>query len=364
MLQKTLKQYLWPIILFLLFELLKVFSGNKEAVEMYYSTSWYASFATYHRALFAWLTFSVGDVLYTIAICYLLVKIYFFGRALCSQEGRKLLKANWKASATKTFNIILVVFLLFNILWGLNYNRIGIAEQLNLTKEKYTLEDLKAINFLLVQKINENKLALLSKNENTITTNEMFLKTKMAYDSAAIKYPFLAYRNPSIKKSMFSMFCNYAKIYGYYNPFTAEANINVDVPAFTQPYTTCHEVAHQLGYAKEMEANFVGYFAAKSSGDAYFKYSTYTDLFSYANNTLYYADTSAAFACSKLLLPAVVKDFKERRKFNNAHGGPLEPFIRMIYGKFLEQNEQPLGILSYNEVTSFIIGYYKRFNDL
>jgi Protein of unknown function (DUF3810) len=364
MLPKTIKQYFWPITLLFFVVLIKVFSANKDAVEMYYSTSSYASFASFYRAIFARVPFSVGDVLYTIAICYLLVKIFHFCRALCSKERRKLLQTNWKASAKKTFHIILIIYLLFNILWGLNYNRIGIAEQLNLTKEKYTIDDLKAINFLLVQKINENKLVLLSKNENTITTNEMFLKTKIAYDSAAIKYPFLAYRNPSIKKSMFTWFCNYAKIYGYYNPFTAEANINVDVPAFTQPFTTCHEVAHQLGYAKEMEANFVGYFAAKSSGDAYFKYSTYTDLFSYANNTLYYADTSAAFAYSKLLLPAVVKDFKERRKFNNAHGGPLEPFIKLIYGKFLEQNEQPLGILSYNEVTSFIIGYHKKFKDL
>jgi Protein of unknown function (DUF3810) len=355
---------MWPILLVIFVEIIRIFSANKESVEKLYSTSFYASFASFYRAIFAWLTFSVGDILYAIAICYLLVKLFLFFRALCSKEKRKVLASNWKTSAKKTFNIALIIYILFNVLWGINYNRIGVAAQLNLTNEKYTIEDLKSINLLLVQKINENKTALLLKKENTITTNEMFLRTKIAYDSAAKKYPFLVLKNPSIKKSMFSWFCNYAQIDGYYNPFTGEANINTDVPAFTQPFTTCHEVAHQLGYAKEMEANFIGYIAATSGNDVYFKYATYTDLFLYANNTLYYADTTAAQDYKKLLLPTVIDDFKERRKFNKAHKGALEPFIRMIYGKFLEQNEQPLGILSYDEVTAFIIAYHKKFKDL
>lgn len=361
---KFIKPYLRPILLSFLCIAIKIFCTNAENVEILYSTNWYVSFALHYRALFAWLPFSVGDVLYGIVICYLALKFYLFIRIIFSKAKRKIFSTTWKNSVLKIFQILAIVYILFNLLWGINYNRIGIANQLQLKNEKYTVEDLHAINLILVQKINENKLALLSKNENSISTNEMFSRTKMAYDSAAKKYPFLAYKNPSIKKSMFGWFCNYTQVYGYYNPFTAEANINTNVPAFTQPFTTCHEVAHQLGYAKEMEANFVGYIAAVSSGDAYFKYATYTDLFSYANNTLYYADSSAAFACSKLLLPAVVNDFKERRKFNRAHAGALEPFIRRLYGKFLEQNEQPMGILSYNEVTAFIIAYHKKFGVL
>ncbi len=361
---KTQNQHVIHYFLGALCAIIHFFSSNKQNVETMYSTNWYASFAKYYRAFFASIPFSVGDILYAIAICFLCIKLFQFFRFLFSKERRKTFPTIWKPTALKLFNFLSILYILFNLLWGINYNRIGIAAQLNLTNEKYTLQDLKNINALLVQKINENKIALQSTTEKKNTTATMFSNTKTAYDSAAKKYSFLAYQNPCIKKSMFAWFCNYASIYGYYNPFTAEANINTDVPAFTQPFTTSHEVAHQLGYAKEMEANFVGYLAATNSGDALFKYSTYTDLFSYANNTLYIADSSAANACRKLLLPAVIEDFKERRRFSKAHVGILEPLIKIIYGKFLEQNEQPMGILSYDEVTAFIIAFHKKFNSI
>ncbi len=44
---------------------------------------------------------------------------------------------------------------------------------------------------------------------------------------------------------------------GYLNPFTNEAQVNTTVPAFLQPFMTCHEIAHQLGFAPEEDANFV-----------------------------------------------------------------------------------------------------------
>jgi hypothetical protein len=72
---------------------------------------------------------------------------------------------------------------------------------------------------------------------------------------------------------------NYVGFTGYYNPFTGEAQVNTTVPKFLQPFTASHEVAHQLGYAKEMEANFVGYLAASHSTDTLFRYSVYLDLF-------------------------------------------------------------------------------------
>jgi len=55
--------------------------------------------------------------------------------------------------------------------------------------------------------------------------------------------------------------------------------VNTTTPVFTQPFTTCHEIGHQLGYAKENEANFAGYLSARSSRDPAFLYSVYFDLY-------------------------------------------------------------------------------------
>ena len=87
-------------------------------------------------------------------------------------------------------------------------------------------------------------------------------------------------------------------------------------------------------------------------------------MFSYANRTLYFADSTSALQFRKMLSPKVILDFKERRKFNDAHRSFIEPIINYLYGKFLEQNQQPMGMLSYDEVTAFIIAYHKKFGTI
>ena len=87
---------------------------------------------------------------------------------------------------------------------------------------------------------------------------------------------------------------NYLGFLGYYNPFTGEAQVNTKVPAFIIPFTTCHEIAHQFGFASESEASFVGYLVIRSGNSPVFKYSAYFDLFGFANGELYSRDSVAA----------------------------------------------------------------------
>ena len=58
---------------------------------------------------------------------------------------------------------------------------------------------------------------------------------------------------------------SYADIAGMYFPFTVESNINADGPFFTIPATMGHEMAHQCGFMREDEANFIGYLACKDA---------------------------------------------------------------------------------------------------
>jgi len=176
-----------------------------------------------------------------------------------------------------------------------------------------------------------------------------------------LRFPFMEYHTISLKRSMWGWLGNYTGFTGYYNPFTGEAQVNTSVPDFLQPFIACHEVAHQLGYAKEMEANFVGYLAATSTTDTLFHYSVYLDLFVYSNRNLYGSDSISARTIAKGLSADVRKDLTTWRDFNRRHKSPVEPVIRWLYGKYLENNQQPQGVLSYDEVTSFLIAYYKKF---
>lgn len=358
------KKELFAAILLLFCITIHVYSLGQERVEDGYSLRFFPALGRFLRTVFGPVPFSIGDILYGAIVIYLLIKAFVFFRFIFSRKRRENYRYKLRDGIVTAFTVASVVYILFNIMWGINYNRIGIAGQLGLKIEKYSAEELKAINNVLTEKLNSSKQVLLRNNQPYPSEKVLFALTAAAYNSIGEKYPFLKYNPPSIKSSMWGSIGNYTGFVGYYNPFTGEAQVNTTVPAFTQPFTACHETAHQLGYAKEMEANFVGYLAASASKDTLFHYSVYADLFSYANRTLYYADSTAALQYRKMLLPEVIADFKARKKFNDQHRSFAERVFKMLYGIFLQGNRQPMGMLSYDEVTGFIIAYYKKFGNI
>lgn len=84
---------------------------------------------------------------------------------------------------------------------------------------------------------------------------------------------------------------SYADIAGMYFPFTVESNINTDGPFFTIPATMGHEMAHQCGFMREDEANFIGYLACKDATDPLTRYSGYSLAYDYALSALVKADS-------------------------------------------------------------------------
>lgn len=338
-----------------------LFSRNEQWVEQYYSNGIYPVISSFLRALLGWLPFSFGDILYGTAAIWLLIKGV---KLLRSALNRQFYKDEFKSFLERFLISILSIYICFNVLWGINYNRMGISGQLGLSTGEYSVTDLKDLNAALLQKVNESKTQLLQTVHVSMKTNQIADRSKQAYREAEKKYPFLNYHPPSIKSSLWGWLGNYIGFLGYYNPFTGEGQVNTTVPSFVQPFTNCHEIAHQLGYAKESEANFVGYLAATNSKDPDFQYSAYLELFLYANGNLFYTDSLAAKSYGKQLQPAVKLDLKNLRQFYKQHRNPIEPMIRWIYGAYLQNNQQPSGILSYEEVTSFMIAYYKKYGKI
>src|SRR5690606_18696709 len=127
-----------------------------------------------------------------------------------------------------------------------------------------------------------NALHVLITNDSLAKVNvphsrdDIFIITENGYQNLAKKYPYFNYQHPSIKKSLISLPLTYMGFGGYLNPFTNESQVNDRLPLYSFAATTTHEIAHQIGYASESEANFVGFLAAIHNDDNYVKYSGYT----------------------------------------------------------------------------------------
>jgi hypothetical protein len=347
----------WLIIIALVL-LVKIFAAFPFAVERYYSNGIYPFISRLQRFLFGWIPFSIGDIVYLIAGIYLLIKLV---KCIQTIFKRRASKQFWGYGLQWLLFNGLWVYTVFNICWGLNYNRLGTAYQMQLQMKPYTNEELKKVIEIVLERLGETNTAALQTRNIYAQRQALFNESYQSYQTAKGQYPHLNYSTKSIKSSLFSYLGDYMGYTGYYNPFTGEAQVNTTVPVFVQPFTTCHEMGHQLGYAKENEANFAGYLSARSSADASFRYSVYFDLYSYGIRELYFKDSAAAISLNKALPIQVEKDFKELRDFFDRYQNPLEPYIRKLYGQYLKANEQPTGMQSYSEVMAFLIAYYKKY---
>ena len=335
----------------------KIFSFFPAAVEKYYSTGIYPVISIFPRLVFGWVPFSIGDILYALALIYLIVSLVkFFSRAFKRTLHRAYLLLCLKRFAT----IVLWIYLLFNIFWGLNYDRLPIATQLGLEVKPYSKEDLRELVGMLVIRINGIDSASREARRNINNTDSIFRYSIEAYHLASRSFPALNYRIPSVKFSFYGYLANYMGFSGYYNPFTCEAQVNTTIPRFVQPFTTCHEIGHQMGYAKEEEANFCGFLTTKSSGNPAFRYSEFIDLYLYAASALYQLDSTAFIPYREALNPSVRRDLRDLKAFYQKYQNPLEPVIHRIYGNYLKANRQPQGIYSYDEVVGLAIAYYRK----
>lgn len=348
----------WLFVFTGLAVLIKVFSLFPDAVERYYSNGIYPVIGKLQRALFGWIPFSIGDLFYAALILLLLRRIIVMVKKIKRREAGK---AYWLAGLKRFAWVAILIYVFFNGLWALNYNRNGIASQLQLKVSTYTQEELVEVMQTITERLASLDSTALLTRTDIRKKRTLFNNAVTAYDSLATHNHIFDYSIRSVKPSLYSYLGNYLGFTGYYNPFSGEAQVNTTVPLFIQPFTTCHEIGHQLGYAKENEANFAGYLAARSSPDAAFRYSVYFDLYTYSWYYLYNIDSAKAKQFSERLPITVKNDYKELREFNRKHRNPVERVIDKLYGEYLKANEQPSGKLAYNEVIAWLVAYYKKY---
>jgi len=347
------------IALLLLSVLIKAFSLNPVWVERYYTFGIYPVISIGLRTLLGWVPFSVGDLLYIGASIFLTAKGVKVVRLMIKRQLRKYL--SWTLFR-KYLKMVLWIYIVFTVFWGLNYDRQGIAHQFGLKAGHYTPADLYELSSVLQQRLNFYALRTDSVKRLLLNNNPTLFKEGIAaYQHAARQYPFLTYRQPSIKPSMLTYLGRYFGFTGYYNPFTGEAQLKTTVPVFTKPFIVCHEIGHQLGYAAENEANFSSYLAGRTSGNPEVRYSVYYDMYSYAMRDLFLYNPLCYIELKKSEHPQVKKDNRTYREYLLKSKNAIEPVMSIAYDRYLKMNNQPQGKESYNEVVGWLIAYMKKY---
>lgn len=335
------------IFIFVLTVLIKYyFQYHPEICQTYFCNFLYPHTAKLQQLIFGLIDFSAGDILYILLIFSALHLIFN-------------LKYTLKKRLTTLFLSCLAFLSAFYLLWGMNYYKPPLQNKLNVPKT-FSLEDLtNATNFFLEQSCKFRKLMEKDLPENhTITINQLNQWSETAFKTLYQKNITGFKYQKSIKESLFSGILSYMGYSGYLNPFTGEAQINCKIPDYQKPITAFHEVAHQMGFAFESEANFIGFLACESSDNPFVRYSGSVFALRHCLYEVRKHNPELYKTLLKKIDKAILDDFQKTSHFWESHQNPFAPVLEKTYDTYLKAHQQSAGVQSYHQVAQFLIMYY------
>ena len=143
-----------------------------------------------------------------------------------------------------------------------------------------------------------------------------------------------------------------------YFPFTGESLVNpTDLPD-TLPFTICHEMAHQAGFAREDEASFAAFLACESSEWLSFRYSAHFTALLYAMKALYVENPSAWEKCVNSMSPALYERFVSANGLMSFPTGIIRKAQLMVTDAFLRFSGDVSGTASYERFIWLIADHW------
>ena len=148
-------------------------------------------------------------------------------------------------------------------------------------------------------------------------------------------------------------------ITGIYSFFTGEANLNVNFPDYTLPYTAAHEMAHQRGIAREDEANFMAFLVCTASDDPYIRYSGYLNAYEYVASALYRASPDLYYKAAGRLSDSVKGEMAAYNDFYDQYRDTTAGQVSGAINNSYLQSQGTPGTVSYGMVVDLTVAYYK-----
>lgn len=293
-------------------------------------------------------TIPMGEIFYGLFIIFIL---FVFIQCIRSQS--------YRYSLNLCFKVFTYILLWYNSVWGFMYYK----ENYIVEKQEINPEILKELYCEALEQAIYHRESFNASHQPIkfkVSTNDILSEfgTKqyaIQHEKWIKNYHFI--EQPIVKLSFISSLMNHLGILGYYNPFSIESNINRNNTDLKHAYTINHELAHQMGFSSENEANFIAYYLSHQSKFSEVVYAANYKLMFSILSALSLADPLFVEFQLNQLPESIQNDRKGEIKYYQQFEGKTSEVFSEMNNQFLKANNQE-GIITYSKYIDLVY-YYK-----
>ncbi len=297
-------------------------------------------------------------------IISLLVAI-FFGVKKWKQSQRSFLGKMGQSVFTIGSLAGWIIFL-FLFLWGFNYGRIPIVDQLKISPKPLKLET-------VVEELNARQIKLVelrsnipaAKPDTSFTLDDLpnnmveHLRQGLENQLRALGYPATGF--PTVRTGYPKGIIWRFGAIGFYNPFTGECNVDPAVHPIDRPYVVAHELAHAYGFGDEGTCNFLAYLTCKNSNHPFIQYAGIFNYWQYLYYSYRRTDRENFNKFYETLPPGLKTDVQSIEANSAAYPDFFPTSFRIAtYDAFLKSQGVSDGFASYNQVVMLVYAWENK----
>ena len=331
-------------------------------VESIYSRGIYPIISEVVSLIFGYIPFPAAEAILALLIVVLIAavirRIYRTFRYGPAEIVRGLLRI---------MSFAALMYFLFVVLWGLNYERVPLETTLGLSVSTPTKTELASAMDKEIASVNALCPSIAYSKAGTSTYEGGFagMKDQVNEGFDRLSAPltvgdrYLAHTRSHPKSIYLSQYMSYTGIEGIFIPYTCEPCIVTDYPECVLPFTISHETAHLKGYAREDEANYLAYLACNANPDVYYQYSGHLNALTYLSDALYATDASLWRQETSRLDRRAAADVNAYYKYLRDHQGKAQDAANKINDSYLKSQGQS-GVVSYDRFVTLLCAQYKK----
>jgi hypothetical protein len=246
--------------------------------------------------------------------------------------------------------MLALVYVSFQVLWGLNYQRKPLVTRLDYDQNRVNRDAAERLSKQTIEMLNAESLTMRAiewPSEPEWRASLYAAFKEVTEEVSGVKAP----RPAMPKTSLFDWYLGASGIAGVTNPFGHEIIIDSKLLPIEQPFTVAHEWAHLAGFGDESEASFIGLLACLRSDSSASRYSGWLVLYQSLPRLEHVGEQG-------IELRAEVKEdlraIAERIRKNVNEG--ISNAQWRVYDNFLKANRVEEGVESYGLVVRLMLG--------